>query len=344
MSLKLASLAAAGALLASAGTVTWTTQTSSVTARLRGVSAASARVVWASGSGGTILRSTDAGDTWTKLTPPPDTARLDFRDIDAVSEDSAYVLSIGNGATSRIYKTTDAGATWTPQLLNDDPNVFLDAMTFSDATHGIAMSDSHDNHFAIFMTADGRTWTRLADASLPPALPNEGCFAASGTNIAMLGSHIWIGTGAASKARVLHSADRGKTWTVADTPLPANNTSGIYSIAFRDAQHGVVVGGAYDKETEAVDNAAWTSDGGKTWTLAKEHNVSGFRSVVAYVPGTKGLIAIGPQGSDRSSDDGHTWAREDGPGFDTFSFAPGKSMGWGSGARGKIGRAAISNE
>lgn len=342
MSLRFAHVALAAGLIAPALTVNWTPQTSGVTARLRGVSAASERVVWASGSGGTILRSADAGDTWTKLTPPPDTARLDFRDIDAVGDDVAYVLSIGNGATSRIYKTTDAGATWIPELLNQDPDVFLDAMTFSEATHGLAMSDSHDGHFAIFTTSDGKAWTRIPDAALPPALPNEGCFAASGTNIAMLGSNIWIGTGASTKARVLHSANRGKTWTVADTPLAANATSGIYSIAFRDAQHGVVVGGDYSKESAAVDNAAWTADGGKTWTLVKDHNVSGFRSVVSYVPGTHSLIAVGPQGSDVSDDDGRTWRAIEGPGFDTFSFAPGKTVGWGSGARGKLARAAVT--
>jgi photosystem II stability/assembly factor-like uncharacterized protein len=341
MSARFAVVTLAAALLVPAVTVTWTTETSGVTARLRGISAASARVVWASGSGGTILRSIDAGDTWMKLTPPPDSARLDFRDIDAVAEDTAYVMSIGNGATSRIYKTIDAGATWMPELLNDDPNVFLDAMTFSDPTHGVAMSDSHDGHFAIFLTSDGKTWTRIPDAALPRALDNEGCFAASGTNIAMRGAHIWIGTGASSKARVLHSADRGRHWTVADTPLAAGSTSGIYSIAFRDTQHGVVVGGAYDKESAAVDNAAWTADGGKTWTLVTDHNLSGFRSVVAYVPGTHALIAIGPSGSDVSNDDGHTWTAVEGPGFDTFSLAPGKSLGWASGARGKIARSVI---
>jgi photosystem II stability/assembly factor-like uncharacterized protein len=107
----------------------WTLQTSGVTARLRGVSAASERVVWASGAGNTILRSSDGGATWLRL-PNPTTDRLDFRDVDAVSESTAYVLSIGAGTLSRIYKTADAGRTWTLQFANADPDAFFDAMAF----------------------------------------------------------------------------------------------------------------------------------------------------------------------------------------------------------------------
>src|SRR4029450_9737477 len=103
---------------------------------------------------------------------------------------------------------------------------------------------------------------------------------------------------AASKARVLHTSDRGRTWQVANTPLACGASSGIFSIAFRDAKHGVIAGGDYRKEQEAVDNLAITSDGGITWTLVK--GLAGFRLVVAYVPGTKTLIAVGPSGGDYS--------------------------------------------
>ena len=175
--------------------------------------------------------------------------------------------------------------------------------------------------------------------NLPPAQGNEGAFAASGTNIALFGkSYAWIGTGAAAKSRVLRTTDGGRTWRVADTPLASGPSSGIFSIAFRDAKHGVIAGGDYKKESEAVDNLAVTSDGGVTWTLVK--GLSGFRSVVAYVPGMKtpALIALGPSGGDYSLDDGRTWQPIDGPGFDTFSFVRGKQLGWGAGAEGKIGK------
>ena len=321
----------------------WTMQTSGVNVRLRGVSAVSESVAWASGAGATVLRTADGGATWQKLKVTDDP--LDFRDIDAVDAQTAYALSIGNGPASRIYKTTDAGKTWQLQFKNEDEKAFLDAMTFWDATHGIVFGDSVNLQFYILITADGgRTWSRIPTANLPPAQGNEGAFAASGTNIALFGkSYAWIGTGAAAKSRVLRTTDGGRTWQVADTPLASGPSSGIFSIAFRDAKHGVIAGGDYRKESEAVDNLAVTSDGGVTWTLVK--GLSGFRSVVAYVPGMKtpALIALGPSGGDYSLDDGRTWQPIDGPGFDTFSFVRGKQLGWGAGAEGKIGKLSFSD-
>jgi len=315
----------------------WTVQTSGVNQRLRGVSAVSDQVAWASGAGSTVLRTADGGLTWEMFIVSSD--RLDFRDIDAIDEQTAYVMSIGNGPASRIYKTTDAGRMWKLQFRNDNEKAFLDAMSFWDANHGIAFGDSVDKQFYILTTADGRTWSRVPATNLPPAQENEGAFAASGTNIALFGkSYAWIGTGAAAKSRVLRTSDGGRTWQVADTPLASGPSSGIFSIAFRDAKHGVIAGGDYKKEQEAVDNLAITSDGGVTWTLVK--GLSGFRSVVAYVPGMKtpALIALGPSGGDYSLDDGRTWKPIDGPGFDTFSFARGKQLGWGAGAEGKLGK------
>jgi photosystem II stability/assembly factor-like uncharacterized protein len=317
----------------------WEAQTSGVTARLRGVSAASARVVWASGARGTILRTADGGVTWQTRTIP-DTDRLDFRDIDAVPGDGriAYTLSIGQGPASRIYKTTDAGEHWTLQFTNDDPKAFYDAMTFWDANRGLAISDSVDGRFVILRTQDGGAhWTRVPADALPPALPNEGAFAGSGTNIAVLGHDLaWIGTGASTKSRVLRTRDGGNTWTIADTPLITSASAGIFSVAFRDPTHGLVVGGDYKHESGATNVAAVTADGA-TWTLTS--GLGGFRSVVAHLPGTSASwIAVGPQGADVTRDDGQTWTHVDGGGYHAFAFAPQGGVGWGVGESGRVGK------
>lgn len=324
----------------------WLIQDSGTKARLRGISAVSDRVAWASGSASTVLRTADGGATWQKLTITTDT--LDFRDIDAIDSQVAYVLSIGNGPLSRIYKTTDGGATWVLQFQNEDPKAFYDAMSFWDVNHGVVIGDSINNQLCIMITEDGgRVWKRVPASALPPALDNEGAFAASGTNIAVIGrTHAWIGTGAARKARVLRTTDRGRTWKVSETPLVAGPSAGVFSIAFHDSKHGVIVGGDYTKEKEAADNLAITNDGGKTWTLA--NGLSGYRSAVAYVRGTSQsrptsmLIAVGPSGTDYSTDGGLTWRHVKGPGFDTLSFvrtdAKGGTIGWAAGASGNIGK------
>ena len=318
--------------------VVWQSQSSGVTSRLRGVSAVSASVAWASGANGTVLRTIDGGRTWQPL-PVPGAEALDFRDVDAMSDRVAHVLSIGAGAASRIYATTDGGAHWDLRFANTDPKGFLDAMSFWDETRGVAVGDSVDGHFFILMTTDsGRTWTRVPDDRLPPALPGEGAYAASGTNVAVVGrDHVWIGTTA---ARVLRSPDGGLTWTVANAPLAHGASAGIFSIAFRDAQHGIVVGGDYQKESEASDNAAVTMDGGVTWTLVR--GLSGFRSVVAWLPGvTRSMVAIGPSGADVSSDEGRTWSPLATEGFDTVSVARTGGAAWAAGQRGRISKLTL---
>ena len=136
---------------------------------------------------------------------------------------------------------------------------------------------------------------------------------------------------------VLRSADRGQSWQISETPLAAGQSAGIYSIAFRDARHGIVVGGDYAKEADAIDNVAVTSDGGVTWTLVRERGLAGFRSVVAHQPGTDAtFFAVGPLGTDVTKDDGRSWSRLEGPGFDTFSFARRGPGGWAAGSQGRI--------
>ncbi|MDQ3170606.1 MAG: oxidoreductase, partial [Acidobacteriota bacterium] len=148
----------------------WESLRSGTDARLRGLSAVSDKVAWASGARGTVLRTVDGGRVWQALTIP-ETADLDFRDIDAMSERVAYVLSIGNGPASRIYKTIDGGQTWTLQFQNADADAFFDAMAFWDDQRGIAISDSVGGRFVIIRTIDGgATWSPVPASALPPAL------------------------------------------------------------------------------------------------------------------------------------------------------------------------------
>jgi photosystem II stability/assembly factor-like uncharacterized protein len=340
-----AQLLGASLLLAAAQGVTLHESTAGPTdkpVRFRGVSAVNQSVAWASGTQGTIVRTADGGKTW-QTQPVAGAEALDFRDIDALDARTAYALSIGNGEASRIYKTIDGGKTWRLQYTNHDPKMFFDAMTFSDERHGVVMADSIDGQFCIMLTRNGgATWSRAALGGLPPALFNEGAFAASGTNIATIGrEHIWIGTGASTYARVLHSSNGGRSWTVVTTPLASGPSAGIFSIAFRDALHGVIVGGDYKKESEAVNNVAYTSDGGATWTLAREHGLSGFRSVVTYIGndalGSETLVAIGPTGSDISTDDGHTWKPwQKIEGMHTFTVSRPDHTGYAAGEHGHI--------
>jgi photosystem II stability/assembly factor-like uncharacterized protein len=320
----------------------WMTQPSDTKARLRGLAVVSTRVVWASGTQGTVTRTTDGGKTW-KATTVPGAADLDFRDVEASGDQRALVLSIGEGRKSRVYATADGGTTWDLQVVNDDPKGFWDVLAFWDAKHGMIMGDPVDGRFTILTTDDGgHHWQKPDLSRMPRALEHEGAFAASGTCLAVEGDrHAWFGTGGAGVARVFRSADRGQSWTVHDTPIAAGNpSSGLFSLAFADSNHGVAVGGDYKKPEQALTVVARTSDSGRLWTIPRGQGPGGYRSSVAFVPGTSGatLVAAGPTGSDCSTDGGEGWKSLGTMGFHALGFAAPIDGGWGVGESGLIAR------
>jgi len=288
-------------------------QPSHSTESLRGVSAVSRTIAWASGTHGTYLRTTD-GHLWMPA-QVPGAESLDFRAVVAFSPDEAFLMSAGPGEQSRIYHTADAGRHWALQYSNKNPKGFFDSMVFWDRTHGIVLGDPVPDEtgqlkFELLMTGDGQTWTHIAPAQLPPAVEGEGAFAASNSCVAILrrvmtvssGSsapgtpgekkeeasapegkdhNIWFATGGKA-ARVFHSPDRGQTWEVFDTPINHGpDSAGIFSIAFRDPLHGVIAGGDYKRPDEDGPDLAFTNDGGKTWKLSKIVPQS-YYSAVAY--------------------------------------------------------------
>ncbi|NBC16176.1 MAG: hypothetical protein GVY18_02540 [Bacteroidetes bacterium] len=320
-------------------TPTLTRQATGTDVLFVGISPVDTQTVWLSGTEGTVARTADGGTTWTVLTVPGADS-LQFRDVHAVDATTAYVLSIGSGAASRIYKTTDGGGTWTLQFQNEVPDAFYDCMGFWNATHGIAFSDAVDGAFPVIVTRDGgATWTRVPAEALPAALPGEGSFAASGTCLTTHGdSTAWFGTGASTTARVFKTTDRGQTWTVAETPLVSDSASGIASLTFRDARHGVALGGDIAAPEAYSDNVALTTDGGQTWTLAGRPEMPGAIYGSAYVPDVTPatLVAVGPGGMDLSTDDGQSWRTVDT--LTHWSVAFRGRTGWAVGPEGRVTR------
>jgi photosystem II stability/assembly factor-like uncharacterized protein len=319
----------------------WAAQSSGTGVRFRGVSAVSRRVAWASGASGTYARTTDGGRTW-RAGVVPGAEGLDFRDVDAFDADTAYLLAIGEGERSRIYKTTDGGSHWTLQFQNRRAAAFFDCMAFWNRARGLAISDPVDGRFLVVTTEDGgRTWKESDAAGMPAALAGEGAFAASGTCVAAEGaSDAWFGTGGPAGARVFRTRDGGRAWEVSATPLATGKAAGVFSLTLWGARSGAAVGGDYTLEKESAGNAAVTEDGGKSWRAAVERRPAGYRSGVARVPGTRGptLIAVGPSGSDYSTDGGRTWTPLGAEGFHAVSVARGGEAAWAVGENGRVAR------
>jgi photosystem II stability/assembly factor-like uncharacterized protein len=321
----------------------WRPQQSPTTASLRGVSAVDARVCWASGANGTFLRTTNGGKTWRRgVVPGAETA--DFRDVEAIDAQTAYLMGVGE--MSRIYKTTDGGRTWTLQYSDTRKGAFFDAIAFWDANHGVLLGDPVDGRFTILTTDDGgRTWREVPGDRVPAPLPGEACFAASGTALTVFGDdHAWFGTGGANVGRIYRTNDRGRTWHVAQTPIAAGESSGVFSVVFRDALNGLAVGGDHKKTGEASENVAMSSDGGATWRSATPSLPSGLKECVAFLerPDGQAVLATGPPGTGISYDGGASWTVLDPGGYHSFSFAKGAGWaGWAVGADGRVGRFTV---
>ena len=313
----------------------WVKHNVNTTASFRGLSVVNEKIVWASGTGGTVIRTIDGGKTW-KVMTVPGAEKLDFRDIEAFDANTAYILSIGNGESSRIYKTTDGGTTWKEQFRNDNEKAFYDAITCWDSFRCVAMSDPVDGSYYLVETNDGTEWSILMTAKkYLKAKDGEAAFAASGTCLLRVGEDLVFLVTGGNDARVFRSDDRAWTWSPAGTPITKGTPgSGIFSIAMRDAKNGVIVGGNYEKPNEAKDNLAFTSDGGKTWKLGT--GLSGYRSAVTYIDKNT-IIAVGTNGTDLSTDGGKTWKKIGNEDLNAV-VAKGKKAVWAVGPKGMVAK------
>jgi len=328
---------------------TLTAQNSGTTNGLIAVSPVNSRVVWASGRNGTWVRTTDGGKTW-KAGVVPGAETLQFRDVQGVSEKVAYLQSISPTGTVpgefRIYKTVDGGATWTMQFQNQNPGAFYDCFAFWTPKRGISHSDSVNGVFPDLRTTDGKHWEDIS-GNMPPALPGEASFAASGTCVATQGGqNAWIATGGTPTARILATRDGGDSWNAYDTPLVSNASAGAFTVAFRSPWHGIVGGGDLDPADPNNARTATSNDGGKTWTLTNTPPVTGaiFGLAYAHGSGTPGegegsrtvVVTANAGGAAWTPDEGETWYSLTGvTGYWAVAFAS-PEAGWLVGVNGTI--------
>jgi len=313
-------------------------QQSGVDALLIGISAVDDRTVWAAGTGGTWIRTTDGGDHWESgVVPGADS--LQFRDVHAVDARTAYLLSIGNGPDSRIYRTDDAGASWGEVFRNEDPRGFYDCFDFWTPDRGIVIGDEIDLTVSMLETTDGRTWSKVPTGRLPAAQEGEGSFAASG--------HC-VSAGSDGRARVIASNpdygrllttdDYGMTWQVDTLPVTVRAGVGPQSVTFWDSDHGMVLTGGYDSEPADI-GVAVTSDAGETWSAGGRTPLPSGVWGAVYVPGSnpRTVVAVGPDGIVVSQSDGRDWAVVDSFNYWTVTFAS-PDAGWAVGRDGRVTR------
>ena len=320
---------------------TWKWQKTKVDAdqSFRGLDAVNARTAWISGENftedggpGTVYRTTDGGETWQDVSPVVKGADLAFRDVEASSARVASVLAIGEGRASRIYRTTDGGRTWTKTFQNRSEKAFYNCIDFYEGGRtGLGVSDPVDGKFRIIRTTDrGRSWSVVKGSGMPAAFEGEFNFAASGTCLTITGRQAYMASGGAA-ARIYHSQDRGTTWDVVSSTIPATDAGGVFSLSFKERTTGVAVGGDFEQPDNGTDASSFTRNG-KSWRAGGD--LGGYRSGSDWVNGTRRtFVAVGPTGSDVTTDGGRSWTTWSRTGYHAVVCVRGGC--WASGSEGR---------
>lgn len=304
-------------------------------ASLRGLSVVSDKVVWVSGSGGTVGRSVDAGESWA-FTTVKGFEKTDFRDIEAFDKNTAIIMGIASPAY--ILKTTDGGQNWKVVYENKDSSMFMDAMEFWNEQSGIVIGDPIGDKVFIARTFDaGETWRGIPEANNPIVEKGEAFFASSGTNIRKLtkSEAVFVSGGLRSR---LFIRDKKIELPI----LQGSETTGANSIAVKNKKCMIIVGGDFNAKNDTTKNCVITIDAGKTFT-APIIGPHGYRSCVEFL-GKKRWISCGLNGVDYSSDEGQHWQWISKESFHAVRKAKKGKAVYFSGGGGRIGKLIMNDE
>lgn len=320
----------------------------STKSNLHGLHVTNKDVIWACGDEGTILASNNGGVAWKESKVEdqdyPDGPLL----VDVHGFDEATAIAISGENPAKIYRTTNGGLRWKTILEYPGDNIFFRSLSFWDDHRGIVMGNAIDGRMLLLRTSDGGVvWKRLKPDHRPTINSGETAMLSNGSNMESKGSQMLVvGLGGAEvgsrdNSRVLVSKNYCQTWASGSVPVRRSETGGIFSVHFVTEKDGVVIGGDA-KNPKATDRVyAVTSDGGNTWGVpSPAFPPSGFRSCVAQcVDGNEiKLVAVGPSGTDLSTDLGNKWRKVSDKGFRVVSFSPEGKIGFAAGDDGRISR------
>ncbi|MEM9687503.1 MAG: oxidoreductase [Bacteroidota bacterium] len=295
---------------------------------IRAIQVINDSTVWYAGSGGAYGKISNTTVTQHRITDEFDSLGTPYPHFRSIAYNGTAVFALTVADPALVFELNR-----TPPEIRyreDHSKVFYDSMTFFDAQNGIAFGDPTEHCPSVILTHDGgNSWYKVACKDLPEIEDGEAAFAASNTNIAIIGTKAWLVTGG-KKARVFYTPDKGKNWEVYDTPIiQGTPATGMYSVAFHDAYNGIVFGGDYTDKSGNMANKAITTDGGKTWMLVANGKAPGYISCVQYVPDTDGreLFAVSTEGIYFSNDRGHNWTKVSPEGYYSIRLSS-KNTAW----------------
>jgi photosystem II stability/assembly factor-like uncharacterized protein len=221
-------------------------------ARIFAIQAVDRHTIWATGSGGSIIRSLDGGATWSAV---PTGSNQDLVALSVV--DLQTLWAAGNDGT--VVTSVDGGTSWTAQSA-PFPAPYSNAEVVALAAADKQTAYACTTTTGIYKTTNGgHAWAA--------AVPNAGCTALS----LVSQSVVWAAGSQASGTTTTGVAWRttdGNTWT----PLTVTGLSStqLTSVAALDANNAWVIAGG---------QVARTADGGNTWAVAPGVNYYPFEQL-----------------------------------------------------------------
>ena len=305
--------------------------TSGTKTSLRGMSVVNDKIIWLSGSNGTVGKSVDGGSTWEWQTVKGFEKR-DFRDIEAFDKNTAVIIAIAEPA--QILKTTDGGLNWRIVFTDSSKGMFLDALDFYNKKNGLVVGDPVEGKvFLAYTRNNGDDWIKFdGEKNYRRWVMNESeaFFASSGTNIKYLKK---------GKYRLV-SGGKSSRWfdENGDHPLlitQGKESTGANSIAIYKNQYAVV-GGDFTNDKDTTRNCLITKDGGVNW-IYPTTAPRGYRSCVIYLNNDQ-LLTCGTSGVDFSADGGTNWQLISPEGFHVCQKAKKGNAVFLAGSNGRIAK------
>ncbi|MCW8811479.1 MAG: YCF48-related protein [Ignavibacteriaceae bacterium] len=261
----------------------WVQISSGTSADLFSIHVTKDSVAYATGSGGTILKSTDGGLTWSTLN-----SNVVSNLFDVFALDQLNVIAVGDGST--IIRTTDGGNSW--NLVASGVTETLYSVSFS-GTYGICGGELLT---ILYSTNSGESWHISQTGSLNAFYSTS-----------MLSPQIGFVAGELldvpfNKPFFGKTTDSGMNWEF--TAFFLNNNEGTaHGIDFTDEQTGYICSAVWNGQG-AISK---TTNGGANWTTTLfdhflwsiDFPISG-ASQIGYSVGDQGIIF-------KTSDAGLTW-------------------------------------
>ena len=347
-------------MIATSADAQWRILDSHSTADLHGIDAVSGEVAWASGKG--AILHTEDGRTWQACTLPADAANDDFRNIQGFDARTAVVMSAGRGAASRLYRTADGCRSWTRVFDNPEGAGSFESLHRATAVEMFLLGDAIDGKLRLYSSHDaGNHWSVMEQPGLDVARSAGAVVGgtASFTHVDWLLTFGTTGRDAAVYTfTVTCKASCLLNWVGRPTPIGHGDPDTLVaSVAGRTYAGAALPGVTGDIATSLTTTlvavggdpaapdantvvAASSTDSGGTWRLSGIQP-GGYRSSVAFDARNQRFIAVGPNGTDVTTDDGMAWRPlrpRPGEPADADQHWNSISLPFVVGAKGRIGR------